>query len=140
MWMKSYSVVAPGIEPHHVWAIWSDIPNRPAWDIDTEWAKISGSFEKGARFRFKPKGGPALSMTITECIPNKVFTDCFSIPFARLYGIHEMELIPEGLRLTTTIKIEGCLGWIMSKILGEKIVAELPEQTDALIKLASSMK
>ena len=140
MWIKSYSTVAPGIQPYQVWAIWSDINNRPLWDIDTEWAKIRGPFKKGGRFHFKPKGGPVLSMTITDCIPNKIFTDCFKIPFARLYGIHEMEQTSKGLKLTTSIKIEGCLGWLLRKVVGEKIVAGLPEQTAMFIQLASKIK
>ncbi len=75
-------------------------------------------------------------MRISEVIPNKLFTDCWSLPFARLYGIHEMEEAPEGLRLTTTIKIEGPLGWLLRKLFGEKIVAELPAQTEACIQFA----
>lgn len=135
MWIKSHSTTVSGIEPSQIWAIWSDIKKRPLWDLDTEWADMKGPFEKGAKFQFKPKGGPRLSMKITECIPNQRFTDCFKIPFARMYGIHHMEKTEEGLRITTSIKVVGPLGWLLRKIVAEKVAAEVPEQTEALIKL-----
>ena len=140
MWIKTHSITAPGIEPHQIWKIWSDINNRPQWDLDTEWAELNGPFEVGAVFRFKPKGGPKLSMSITECVPNQSFTDCFKMPFARLYGIHKMELTMAGLKITTSIKVEGLLGWFLRKIIAEKVAAEVPEQTAMLITLASRTK
>ena len=66
MWIKTHSITVPGMEPYQIWKIWSDINNRPQWDLDTEWAELNGPFEVGAVFRFKPKGGPKLSMSITE--------------------------------------------------------------------------
>ncbi len=140
MWVKTHSMIAPNIERSQIWKIWSDINNRPLWDLDTEWAELKGPFEKGAIFCFKPKGGPKLSMTITECVPNECFTDCFKMPFARLYGRHTMESTSEGLKITTSIKIVGFLGWFLRKIVGEKVAAEVPEQTAMLIKIASNMK
>lgn len=47
-----------------------------------------------------------------------------------------MEKTNQGLKLTTTIKVEGPLSWIWRKIVAEEIVATLPHQTDMLIKLA----
>lgn len=140
MWIKSHSVTVSDIEPAQIWKIWSDINNRPLWDLDTEWTELKGEFKQGAVFRFKPKGGPKLSMTITECVPNRCFTDCFKVPFARLYGIHKMNLTAEGLQISTSIKVEGFLGWFLRKIIAEKVAAEVPEQTDMLIKLASGVK
>jgi len=136
-WIKTYSIVVPNLEPAQVWKIWSDVNNRHLWDLDTEWAKINGPFEQGAIIQFKPKGGPNLSMEITECTPNRSFTDCFKIPLARLYGIHEMRPTSEGLEISCTIQIEGPLKWVLRKMVGEKIVAELPGQTEMLVKLAS---
>jgi hypothetical protein len=138
MWTRTHSVTVSDIEPAKIWQIWSDIPNRPLWDLDLEWGRINGSFEQGAIFYIKPKGGPRIKMEITECVPNKVFTDCFSVPFARLYGIHQMEKSKDGLRLSTTIKVEGLLGWVLRKLVAEKVAAEVPEQTEKLILLARS--
>lgn len=140
MWIKTHSMTVPQLEARQVWKIWSDINNRPQWDLDTEWAELNGPFETGAIFYFKPKGGPKLSMTITECIPNQTFTDCFKIPFARLYGRHHMEPTQEGLKITTTIKVVGLLGWLLRKLVAEKVAAEVPGQTAMLVKLAAQVK
>lgn len=135
-WVRTHTVTAIGLEASQIWKIWSDIDRRSQWDIDTEWAKLEGPFVKGATFYFKPKGGPKLSMQITECVPNSCFTDCFKIPFARMYGVHQVEPTESGIKIITSIKVEGALGWLMRKLVAEKVVAELPEQTELLIKLA----
>ena len=140
MWIKTHSILAPNLSPDQVWEIWSDVNKRPLWDLDTEWARLNGSFETGAIFQMKPKGGPIIKMEITECIPNQCFTDCYRFFLSRLYGIHRMEETKDGLLLTTSIKVVGPLGWLLRKLIGEKVAAEVPEQTEALIKLASSEK
>lgn len=136
MWSKTYSALATDLKPSQLWKVWSDMNLRPSWDLDTEWAKMEGHFIQGAIFYVKPKGGPKLKMRLSEVIPHQRFTDCWKVPLACLYGIHDMEQIPEGLKLTTTIQIKGPLGWILRKLVGEKIVAELPAQTEACIQLA----
>lgn len=138
MWIKTHSAIAKNITREKIWAIWSDINNRPAWDLDTEWAELKGPFKEGAVFRFKPKGGPRLSMTITECTPNVSFTDCYKFPFARLYGSHSMKIVPEGLQITVSMKTTGALGFLLRKIVGEKVAADVPAQTKELIKLANN--
>lgn len=140
MWEKSYSVTAPDIEPIQIWKIWSDIPIRPKWDDDTEWATIDGSFRKDAIFFMKIKNGPKLKMKITECIPNQSFTDSYQFFLAKLDVTHFMEKTNEGLRLTTTVKITGPLRWIWQKLVVENIVASLPHQTNLLINLAREFK
>lgn len=138
MWIKTHKAVAKNVTKEKIWAIWSDINNRHLWDLDTEWAKLDGQFQAGAVFQFKPKGGPKLSMTITECTPNVSFTDCFKAPLCKLYGMHSMKEIDDGLEITTSIKITGALGFLLRKIIGEKVAAEVPAQTQELIKLAQS--
>ena len=136
MWIKTHSTIVKNVTPEQIWAVWTDINNRPAWDLDTEWAELKGPFKEGAVFRFKPKGGPRLSMTITEATPNVSFTDCYKCPFAKLYGIHFMKQTEEGLQITVSIKITGLLGFLLRKIIGEKVAADVPAQTQELIKLA----
>ena len=138
MWQKSYSIKVKNVTPESIWAIWSDFSKRKLWDDDIDWLEAKGSFAKGAKFTFKPLKGPKVKMEISECIPNKVFTDCSKLMAARLYGIHEMEMQGEELCLNTTIKITGPLAWLWGKFLGEAIFKSLPHQTDLLIKLANS--
>lgn len=137
MWQKSYSTTVEGLEPSQIWKIWSDIPNRPAWDDDTEWAKVDGPFENGSTITMKPKGWPkTVNMKIIECTPNQSFTDYTKFLLAGLYGTHQMEKTDKGLKLTTTIKVVGPLSWVWRKIVADEIVATLPHQTKMLIQLA----
>jgi hypothetical protein len=103
MWEKSYSTTAENLNPGQIWEIWSNIDIRSQWDDDTEWAEIKGPFCQGAFFYMKIQNGPKLKMEITECIPDKKFTDTYYFPLARLDGIHEVEKTVSGIRLTTTI-------------------------------------
>jgi hypothetical protein len=139
MWQKSHVLTVKDVEPEQVWRIWSDISRRIEWDDDTEWAKIDGPFKKGAVFYMKPKGGPKLKMTISECIPNQLFTDTYRFPLARMDGIHHMEKTSSGLRITTTIKISGPLAWLWRKLVAEKVAKTLPHQTQMLVDLARKM-
>lgn len=140
MWEKSYSTVVADVEPNQIWKIWSDISRRHQWDDDTEWAKIAGVFAEGIPFIMKVKNGPKLKMTITECIPNIKFTDTYYFPLARMDGIHEMEKRPDGLHITTTIRMTGLLQWPWRKLVAEKVVASLPHQTDLLVQLAREIR
>lgn len=140
MWEKSYSIVVPDLEPDQIWKIWSDISLRHKWDDDTEWTKMEGVFEQGNSFIMKIKNGPKLKMLITECLPNKKFTDTYYFPLARLDGIHEIEKRTDGLHITTTIRMTGPLRWLWRKMVAEEIVSTLPHQTDLLIQLARKLK
>jgi hypothetical protein len=138
MWIKTHKTLAKNVTKEQIWTIWSDINVRHLWDLDTEWARLDGAFQVGCVFQFKPKGGPQLSMTITECTTLVSFTDCFKAPLCKLYGIHSMKETDNGLEITTSIKIVGALGFLLRKIIGEKVAAEVPAQTNELIKLAMS--
>lgn len=141
MWVQSHSVVTKGIQSQQVWKVWSDVPNRPQWDDDIEWAAANGSFEIGTILTIKPKEWPkTVSMEITDCIPNKCFTDHTKFFGASLYGSHQIEEVGEGLRLTTTIKVTGPLFWLWVKLVAKDIVATLPKQTELLIQKAREAK
>jgi hypothetical protein len=137
MWEQFYSITVNDLQPEMVWAVWSNVDNRPAWDEDTLWAKANGPFENGTTITFKPKGWPkTVSMKIIECTPNQSFTDHTTFFGCHLYGKHHMEVVADGLKLTTTITLKGPLTWLWRKIVGEDIVKTLPKQTDMLIRLA----
>lgn len=140
MWQQSYTITVPNLKPNQVWQVWADVPNRPAWDDDTQWAKANGPFENGTVISMKPKGWPkVVFMTIINCVPNQSFTDCTQFLFAKLYGIHHMQETANGLTLTTTIKITGMMSWFWRRIVGQDIVNTLPHQTAMLIKLAKTL-
>ncbi len=139
MWTKSHSIVTKEVTKEQMWKLFADVNNWHAWDKGVEFAKLEGKFEKGNHFTFQPKGGPKLKIGIVEATENKSFTDFTKFPLAKMYGEHTFEETPNGLKLTTTMKVEGLLGFVWRKIVAQKIVDTLPEDMQQQIKTAKNL-
>jgi Polyketide cyclase / dehydrase and lipid transport len=139
MWQKSYSITTKQATCEQLWKLFSDVNNWISWDKGIEFAKLEGKFEKGNYFRFQPKGGPKLKLKIIEAIPNKSFTDCTTFPLAKMYGEHLFENTPNGVKVTTTMRVEGVLGFLWRKIVAQKIVDGLPIDMSEQIEAASKL-
>ncbi|MFN8342977.1 MAG: SRPBCC family protein [Cyclobacteriaceae bacterium] len=139
MWTRSHSIVTKEVTKEQMWKLFADVNNWSAWDPGVESASIEGKFEKGNSFNFQPKGGPKLRIGIVEATENRSFTDCTRFPLAKMYGEHTFEETPEGLRLTTTMKVEGLLGFVWRRVVAQKIVDDLPADMLHQIKTAKSL-
>lgn len=139
MWTKSHSVVTKEVTKEQLWKLFADVNNWTAWNKRIEFSKLEGKFEKGNYFLFQPKGGPKLKLEITEAVENQKFTDLTKFPLAKMYGEHAFEDTPDGLKMTTTMKVEGILGFFWVKMAAQKIVAGLPADMQAQIKAASKL-
>jgi hypothetical protein len=139
MWTKSYSIVTREVTKEQMWKLFADVNNWHTWDTGIEFAKLEGKFEKGNHFMFQPKGGPKLKIEIIEAIENQNFTDFTKFPLAKMYGEHTFEDTPNGLKITTTMKVEGILGFLWIKIVAQKIVDALPTDMREQIKAASKL-
>ncbi|MBL7814350.1 MAG: SRPBCC family protein [Saprospiraceae bacterium] len=139
MWTKSHSIVTNEVTKEQMWKLFADVNNWHTWDKGVELAQIVGKFEKGNHFIFQPKGGPKLKLAIVEADENKNFTDLTKFPLARMYGEHTFEETANGLKITTTMKVEGILGFIWRKIVAQKIVDALPEDMQQQINSAKNL-
>jgi hypothetical protein len=139
MWSKSHSIVTKDVTKEQMWKLFSDVNNWKSWDESIESASLEGKFEKGNYFNFQPKGGPKMKIKILEAIENKNFTDLTTFPLAKMYGEHLFEETPDGLKLTTTMKVEGILSFLWVKIVAQKIIDTLPEDMQIQIKVASKL-
>ena len=139
-WERSYSKVYHNITKEQIWQTWTDINNWHTWDSDIEFCKLEQPFEVGSHFTLKPKGAPAVQIKLIEIIKYQKFTDCTKFFGAKMYGTHEIEEIPQGVKLTTTMKVTGPLGFIWRKLVAENIAKTMPEQTDALVARAQSQE
>ncbi len=139
MWTKSYSIVTKEVTKEQLWKLFADVNNWHTWDNGIEFAKLEGKFEKGNHFMFQPKGGPKLKIGILEAVENRQFTDLTKFPLAKMYGDHTFEDTPNGLKITTTMKVEGILGFLWVKIVAQKIVDGLPTDMQDQIKAASKL-
>jgi hypothetical protein len=136
MWQKSYSKTFPDVTPEDIWNIWTDINNWHTWNPGIEYCKLDKPFAVGNFFTLKPQGASAVQIKLVAVEENHLFTDCTRFPGAKMYGRHEMEKTPKGLKLTTTMTITGPLEFLWRKIVGEKIVAKTPQQTEVLVARA----
>lgn len=139
MWTGSHSIVTNEVTKEQMWKLFADVNNWPNWDKGVEFASMDGKFEKGNYFMFQPKGGPKIKIEIIEATENKSFTDLTRFPLARMYGEHTFEETPNGLKLTTTMKVVGVLGFLWRKIVAQKIVDTLPEDMQQQIFTAKTL-
>ena len=139
MWSKSHSIVTKEVTKEQMWKLLADVNNWHTWDKGVAFAKLEGRFEKGNHFMFQPKAGPKLKIGIVEAIENQNFTDFTKFPLAKMYGEHILEETPGGLKITTTMKVEGILSFIWRRIVAQKIVDGLPTDMQEQIKAASKL-
>jgi len=139
MWTKSHSIVTREVTKEQLWKLFANVNAWATWDEGVESAKIEGKFEKGNHFILRPKGGPTVKIKLIETTENKSFTDMTTFPLAKMYGEHVFEETPEGLRITTTMKVEGILGFFWRKVVAQPIVDALPKEMIAQIEYASKL-
>src|SRR5579872_5111237 len=135
MWQQTYSKVFQDIKPETIWRIWTDINNWPLWNPGIEYCELDEPFAKGSHFTLKPIGAPKANLQLVEVEENYKFMDCSSLPGAKMYGLHELIIENDGVRLVTTMTIKGPLTFLWRKLLGEKIMAKIPSQTENLVSL-----
>lgn len=139
MWTKSHTLETKEATKEQLWKLFADVNNWHIWDEGIESAKMEGKFEKGNHFLLKPKNGPKVKIELIETIENKKFVDFTKFPLAKMYGEHTFEETPNGLRITTTMRVEGLLAFLWIKLVAQDIVNSLPTEMIAQIKAASKL-
>jgi hypothetical protein len=56
-----------------------------------------------------------------------------------MYGEHIFEETADGLKITTTMKVEGALGFLWRKIVAENIANALPREMEQQANFASKL-
>lgn len=136
MWIRTYSKTFKGVKRKDIWRIWTDINNWPTWHGDLEYCKLEGEFKVGNHFFLKPKGVRAVKIVLTAINKGYSFTDCTSFIGAKMYDTHAMEDTKQGVKLTNTLVVTGPLRWLWIKLVAQNVADTIPEETEALIKLA----
>jgi hypothetical protein len=139
MWIKSHSIVTKEATKEQMWKLFSDVNNWHTWDSGIEYAKMEGKFEKGNRFLLRPKGGPNVNIELVETIENKKFVDFTKFPLAKMYGEHTFDETPDGLKITTTMKVEGILSFLWIRLVAQGIVNSLPVEMEQQVRTASKL-
>ena len=139
MWTKTYSTTVKNMKPGKIWQVWADVNQWHTWQNDIEYAKLTGKFETGTTFEFKPKGGPKIDIQLTRVEPDAVFVDVTRFPLAKMYDAHE--LIPHGedLEIRTTVSIRGPLSFVWKRLVAENVANGMQDQTERLIERARNV-
>jgi len=136
MWTKTYSTTVKGIPVNRLWSVWSDVDAWHTWQPDLDHAKLDGVFAAGSTFQLKPKGGPRVRIALVTVEPNRRFVDVTRFPLARMYGEHQFIARGDDIEIRTSISVEGALGFLWRKLVGEGVARSLEEQTRGLIARA----
>lgn len=136
MWSRTYSKKVKGLSVEQIWKVWTDVDQWNQWQTDVEFAKMQSEFKTGGEFLFKPKGGPKLTLKLTEVKDKKLFTDLTQFPLAKMYDAHEILVNGDEVELKCTTSIEGPLAFLWRKIVAEDVFKGVPGQIDSLIKRA----
>lgn len=139
MWSRTHSIVTKEATKEQMWKLFADVNGWQSWDAGIEYASMQGKFEKGNHFLLKPKGASEVKIELVETIENKKFVDLTRFPLAKMYGEHTFEETPDGLKITTTMKVEGALGFLWRKIVAEDIVDGLPAEMAQQVQVACKL-
>lgn len=139
MWIKTHSVVTNKATKEQMWKLFANVNDWHTWDKGIEFAKMEGGFEKGNHFLLKPKGGPKIRIKLIEAIKNHKFVDQTTFPLAKMYGEHLFEDCEGGLKITTTMKVEGLLSFLWVKLVAKGIADAIPAEMEEQINTASKL-
>src|SRR3989442_390499 len=134
MFSHTYSPTVTDLTPAQVWMVWSDVNHWHRWQDDIDFARLDGPFQSGSTFKFKPKGGPTISIELTRVEPNVAFTDLTRFPLAQMLDSHELIKRNGELEGRTTITLSGPLAFLWRKLVFDTIVNDLPHQTERLLQ------
>jgi hypothetical protein len=139
MWTKSHSLVTTEVTKEQMWKLFANVNNWHTWDTGIEYARIEGKFEKGNHFFLKPKKGPKVKIQLVETQENRKFVDLTNFPLAKMYGEHTFEETPGGLKITTTMKVEGFMGFLWRKLVAQEIADALPTEMEHQVQVARKL-
>lgn len=121
--------------PAAFFARWIDHDTWPQWSPDTEWVRLDGPVEVGARGVLKPKGGPKAKFVISACSPDREYTDTTRLPGARLVFRHTVEPAALGCELHVQVTMDGPLAFVWSKIMGGGFRESAQRDLDRLVAI-----
>ena len=136
MYRHTHTSVITDLSAEQVWSVWSDVNRWSEWQDDIEFAKLDAPFEAGSTFKFRPKGGPTIDIELTQVSEKKCFTDLTRFPLARMLDSHELVERDGALEVRTTITLSGPLSFVWRKLVVDRIVSDLPQQTARLLQQA----
>lgn len=134
MWTKKVTIKT-NASREQIWSLWSNVEEWNKWD-DVEFSKINGKFEIGTYGILKPVKGPKSKFKLISVNKFNGFTARSILPLTKMDFIHEMNEKNGELFVTHGVEIKGLLTFLFSKVIGEKLIQELPKAMENLSKMA----
>ena len=124
--------------PEQLFATIADLKSWPAWDGELERIEHDGSpIRAGTSYRLKPRGGPAVPMTVVAADPPHRFIDVARLPLARMRTEHLFERVEDGRTcVRVNIVTTGLLAFFWDRVVAAKQVAGAAEQLRAMAAYA----
>jgi DNA-binding MarR family transcriptional regulator len=137
MWKQTYSKVFTNIAKEAIWKVWTDITNWPRWHIDIHHATLSTPLLPGGHLTLHLKFGPTVKATLITIDKDQKLAYRISFFGGDMYVTHDMTEEFKGLKLTTTLEVNGPLALIWRKLVAKKIASTLCEQTRLVVSLCN---
>jgi hypothetical protein len=139
MWTKSYSTITREATKEQMWNLFINVNNWPIWNDEIQFAKLEGKFESGNHYVIQSKKGPKVRVDLLETIEKKRCLELGKFPLAKMYYDHLLEETENGLKITSTISVDGLLGFLWVQLVVKKIAASMPAHIEQQIKIASKL-
>ena len=127
--------VVEGITKEQIYSFWADVNNWAKWNDEIKSAELHGEFKEGNFFTLTLDSGQKVKIKLLKVEENKSFTDLTAFPLAKMYGIHEIIEKDGKIELVATIKIEGFLSFLWTKIVAQNVADSLCSDMDKMIDL-----
>ncbi len=119
-----------------IWNIWIDVKNWNKWDDEIQYSELNSEFKKGGLGIIKPKKASKLIFTIISVNKLENFTIQTSLPLSKINFTHEIIEENDERFIVHGVEITGILSCIFSRLIGKKLIKELPTAMKKLSEMA----
>jgi hypothetical protein len=134
MWQANFTTTTD-VPAEKLYSALTDFNSWNRWDEGIEYTQLEGAAKIGGRFVLKPKGGPAVKITIEKMWPYEVI-DVAHLPLAKMRTIHKYERVGDVTYIKMEVQIWGPLGFLWRKVIGENQIKDAAAQTNNFIEYA----
>lgn len=134
MWQAKFQTTTD-VPAENLYRAITDFNAWNKWDEGIEHTQLMSDAKPGGVFMLKPKGGPAVKITIEKMEPYEVI-DVAHLPLAKMRTSHRYVRVGDTTHIHMELQIWGPLGFLWRKIIGENQIREAAAQTQAFINYA----
>jgi carbon monoxide dehydrogenase subunit G len=124
--LGEHSVVV-NAPPDVVWQALVDWQSWPEWDKGQESIKFKGPLNVGSSGKLKIRGGPKVTLRITDFEPGKEYTSEFHLLGSRFIFNHNIEPEGENTRVSFAVHLTGFLSVVAYGFFRSSLESNLPE-------------